>query len=374
MSPWQDEAGNLWGRYDADTETQEQFTKDEMPVLLLGSHLDTVANAGRYDGILGVLSAIEIIEHFNENDIRFPFAIEVVAFADEEGARFGSTLLGSRAVAGTWSEDWFSLQDSNGISLAQAFKDFGLAPEHVYQADRSRNKLLAYIELHIEQGPVLEENNLPVGVVSSIAGARRFTLVFEGDAGHAGTVPMSMRHDPLVAAAGAIERIENVAKLNQIVATVGKIKCYPDAINIIPGRCELSLDIRSGVDRTRDVSVDQIFSSIESICEGREVEFSFKEIHNAPAVSCASWIQRFMEDVVQSHQVRPISLVSGAGHDAMAFNGVTEIGMLFLRCAGGVSHNPEESVTLDDVNSGLNIFSDTVIKFAQIYSENLPVS
>ena len=219
MTSWVDEAGNCWGRYQANNDSAE--------IVVLGSHLDTVPNAGKYDGILGVLSAIEVIDQFHRDNVRFPFNIEIVGFADEEGTRFGATLLGSRAVAGTWNRHWFDLQDANGISLASAMESFGLHPEKVYDADRSAEKLLAYLELHIEQGPVLVKQDVPVGIVTSIAGARRFVLTFNGMAGHAGTVPMDHRRDAGVAAAIAIQQIEKVARRSSVLATVGKIKFSP---------------------------------------------------------------------------------------------------------------------------------------------------
>ena len=353
MVAWEDQAGNCWGRYDHSDKPRETS-------VILGSHLDTVVNAGKYDGILGVLCAIEIVHNFSRNNIVFPCAIDVVGFADEEGTRFGATLLGSRAVAGTWDSKWFDLPDAQGVTLSTAMENFDLQPEDVYLADRSAENLLAYLELHIEQGPVLEEQNLPVGIVTSIAGARRFVIRLEGMAGHAGTVPMNMRRDPLVAAAHLVIDIEKIAQRNNIVATVGRIESFPGAVNVIPGACEFSLDVRSGQDNSRDFSVDQILKQINDVCSARNIKYTINEIHNASAVKCASWIQRLSEQVIINQGYVPASLMSGAGHDAMAFDGVTDIGMLFLRCAGGVSHNPAESVTLDDVNVGLNIYSDLI--------------
>lgn len=353
MIAWEDQAGNCWGRYDTSDSPQEAS-------VILGSHLDTVVNSGKYDGILGVLCAIEIVDNFSRNNIQLPCALEVVGFADEEGTRFGATLLGSRAVAGTWDSAWFDLLDAQGVTLSSAMDNFGLQPGDVFLADRSKDKLQAYLELHIEQGPVLEGQDLPVGIVTSIAGARRFIFRLEGMAGHAGTVPMSMRRDPLIAAAHIIIEIEKIAQRNNIVATVGKIESFPGAVNVISGACEFSLDVRSGQDNSRDHSVQQIQKYIHDTCTERNIKCVTNEIHNASAVKCASWIQRLSEQVLMEQGFTPTSLMSGAGHDAMAFDGVTDIGMLFLRCAGGVSHNPAESVTQDDVHVGLTVFSDLI--------------
>jgi len=353
MIAWEDQAGNCWGRYDTAESPQEAS-------VVLGSHLDTVVNSGKYDGILGVLCAIEIVDNLSRQNIKLPCALEVVGFADEEGTRFGATLLGSRAVAGTWDAAWFDLPDAQGVTMSCAMEDFGLQPKDVFLADRSKDKLLAYLELHIEQGPVLEEQNLPVGIVTSIAGARRFIFRLEGMAGHAGTVPMHMRRDPLVAAAHIIIEIEKIAQRNNIVATVGQIESFPGAVNVISGACEFSLDVRSGQDASRDHSVEQILKYVHDTCAERNIKDITNEIHNASAVKCASWIQRLSEQVIMAQGYTPTSLMSGAGHDAMAFDGVTDIGMLFLRCDGGVSHNPAEAVKEEDVHVGLNVFSDLI--------------
>lgn len=360
MRSWQDQAGNCWGRY-------ESKGQDISKPLILGSHLDTVVNAGKYDGILGVLCAIEIIDYLSRNNIECPFPIDVVGFADEEGTRFGATLLGSRAVAGSWDKNWFDLCDKGGVKLSEAMNEFGLHPKDVFLADRSSENILAYLELHIEQGPVLEQNDIPVGIVSSIAGARRFMIRLEGDAGHAGTVPMNMRRDPVCTAAEMVLAIEQIALDANVVATVGIIESFPAAVNVIPGACEFSLDIRSGNDDQRDTSFARIKDQMKNISVKRGTQYSINEIHNAAAVECADWVQELSEKIISDRGLSPLSLVSGAGHDAMAFDGVCDIGMLFLRCAGGVSHNPAESVTTDDVLEGLNVFGELVLALRSRY-------
>ncbi|MEN0036084.1 MAG: allantoate amidohydrolase [Cellvibrio sp.] len=357
METWVDAAGNLCGRYEA----QNACAK----TLLLASHLDSIPNAGAYDGILGVLIAIAAVEQLYKNNIVLPYAIEVIGFGDEEGTRFGSTLLGSRAVAGTWNPDWWTLKDRAGISLQQAFIDFGLARENIHSAARDPEDILAYLEVHIEQGPVLEDENLALGIVTAIAGARRFAIDIKGYAGHAGTVPMAMRKDALVGAALGITLVENIAKEFNVVATVGKIECGPGAVNVIPGHASFTIDIRSGDDQLRDQAFAKIQHELDAICMSRNLTAAWAEIHNAPAVVCADWIQEMQASVLCDMGVKPYKLMSGAGHDAMAMADICDVAMYFVRCKGGVSHHPDESVTEADVALALDALSRTLEKFSQ---------
>jgi len=352
MDTYTDAAGNCWGHYAGDGNAEQS--------LLLGSHLDTVPDAGRYDGILGVLAAIEVVERFHARGRRLPFHIDVVGFADEEGARFGATLLGSRAVAGQWDPAWFELRDADGISMAEAFTDFGLDPAHIARASRAGDKLLGYWELHIEQGPVLEQRDLPLGLVSAIAGARRLQFTLRGRAGHAGTVPMAMRRDALVAAAGAVQIIDAQARHFDVVATVGKIEAHPGSVNVIPGRCQFTLDIRSGDDGLRDRALETILREIGDHCDRAQVAMEHREIHSAAAVPCAPRLQDAGRRALQRCGLEPFTLPSGAGHDAMAMAAVADIGMLFLRCKEGISHHPDESVALEDVALGLDVLEVAV--------------
>lgn len=358
MTTWQDQAGNIWGRYES--------MDREAPALILGSHLDTVPNAGKYDGIIGVLLAIEAVRLFHEDGKTFPFHIDVVGFGDEEGSRFGTTLLGSRAVAGHWRPEWLDLVDRDGIKLHEALSAFGCEPSKIHEASRAGDKLLGYLEMHIEQGPILEQEQQPLGVVPSIAGARRFLVRVSGKAGHAGTVPMGMRQDALVAAASAVHMVEEIANRFQIVATVGQLQCYPGAPNVIPGDCHFSIDIRSGRDQTRDLAVSTIQYRIEEMIETRQMTIEWEEIHSAPAVECASWMQRLMEAVIQDMGLEPVSIVSGAGHDAMSVADITDVGMFFLRCGGGgISHHPDESVETIDVAVAIEALKRTLEKIAE---------
>jgi len=341
LEVWEDSAGNICGRYSAGA--------GEHPTLLLGSHLDTVPNAGRYDGILGVLLPLELLRQCRARGETFPFHIDVLGFGDEEGSRFGTTLLGSRALAGTWRSQWADLLDRDGVSLGSALTAFGSDPETVASASRAGETLLGYVEIHIEQGPVLEQRRQPLGVVSGIAGARRFRVKVLGHAGHAGTIPMAMRQDALVMAAEIVQQVERIAIGFDVVATVGQLQCFPGAVNVIPGECLLTIDIRAGDDATRDLALAAMQDAAAQRVAARGLQVSWEEIHNAPAVACASWLQTLLREVLLDMSLEPVSLVSGAGHDAMSVADITDVGMLFVRCAGGISHHPAESVSAEDV-------------------------
>lgn len=345
LEVWEDAAGNICGRYSAGA--------GDYPTLLLGSHLDTVPNAGKYDGILGVLLPLELLRQCRAQGETFPFHIDVLGFGDEEGSRFGTTLLGSRAVAGTWLAQWSELRDRDGVSLGSALAAFGSGPEALATASRAGEALLGYLEIHIEQGPVLEQRRQPLGVVSGIAGARRFRVKVLGHAGHAGTVPMAMRQDALVAAAQLVQAVEQVATRFDVVATVGQLQCFPGAANVIAGECLLTVDIRAGDDAARDRALAALQAEAAQLAVTRDVRISWEEIHNAAAVACAGWLQTLLREVLQDMALEPVSLLSGAGHDAMSVADITDVGMLFVRCAGGISHHPAESVSVADVAAAL---------------------
>ncbi|TGD74603.1 allantoate amidohydrolase [Mangrovimicrobium sediminis] len=361
MHCWQDHAGNIWGRLPCDDPAA--------PTVIIGSHLDSVPNAGKYDGILGVVLAVEALGQLASDGHRLPFHVDLVGFGDEEGSRFGTTLMGSRAVAGRWNDDWLKLTDVDGITLESALLEFGCDTAAIGACDRSGEALHAYLEVHIEQGPLLEEKHQPLGVVTSIAGARRFVVNIRGRAGHAGTVPMDMRQDALVAGASAVSLVESTARHYEIVATVGALQCWPGAPNVIAGDCRLTIDIRSGRDQTRDLALAQLQEEIDAMVKARKMQVEWTETHNASAVSCASHLQRTMEDVLQDMGLTPVSLVSGAGHDAMSFDGITDIGMLFVRCAGGISHHPAESVEVGDVGAAGAALMNTLLAMARQYQQ-----
>ncbi|WP_440711098.1 allantoate amidohydrolase [Herbiconiux sp. YIM B11900] len=359
MTTWQDAAGNLCGRLEGAT--------PGLPALLLGSHLDTVPSAGKYDGILGVLTAIAVVErlHASGRAATLPFAVEVVAFADEEGTRFGRALLGSRAYAGTWDDAWWELRGEDGVTLRDAFVAWGLDPAAIGEAARSRSDFVGYLEAHIEQGPYLEDENKALGIVSSIAGARRFLVTIIGRAGHSGT-PYERRRDALAGAADAIIAIERIARSAQLIATVGHLEVFPDAVNVIPGKVEFSLDLRGEYDSERDRIWTVIQDMLSDICRQRRLRWESVETHSAPAAVCSARLRGVIAEGIRSTgDRRPMSLFSKAGHDAMAIAEIAEIGMLFVRCEGGVSHNPEERVTAADVAATIDAFEHAVLALAR---------
>jgi beta-ureidopropionase / N-carbamoyl-L-amino-acid hydrolase len=356
MQASMDAVGNAVGRYDA--------ARANAPALLIGSHLDTVRNAGRYDGILGVLTPIACVAALSARGERLPFAIEVIGFADEEGVRFQSTLLGSRAVAGTFERTVLDRKDEAGITMREAMLAFGLDPARIGTAARRRDAVLGYIELHIEQGPVLEAENLPVGIVTSIAGVTRATFEVVGEAGHAGTVPMKLRHDAMAAAAEIMIAIENRARENPaLVATVGQITAQPGAVNVIPGRVKFSLDLRSPDDATRLAAYADIVALAHAIGRRRGVGIGLDRSFESAAVACSAWLMVELERAVATMALPRRRLPSGAGHDAMAMAALTDIGMIFVRCKGGISHNPAESITADDAETGARVLMEFLRRF-----------
>lgn len=352
LETWQDNVGNQWGRKVSSNPT--------MPTLIIGSHSDTVADAGKYDGNLGILVGISSLEQLKNVDL--PFHVDVVAFADEEGTRFNSTLIGSSAVAGVFDPNWLSLKDNNDVTMSQAMVEFGLSPDEVGKDSRSPEDVLAYLEVHIEQGPVLDAQNQSVGVVTGIAGAKRFQFHVKGLAGHAGTVPMNMRMDALCAVAEMIITIEQYGRENNVVATVGKCEVVPGSVNVIPGDVNFTLDIRSLEQSDLERACDELLTSLKAIAGRREVSFSDKLLYQASAVPCNASLQSQWGDIVaQVTKSDPVFLPSGAGHDALAMVHLTEVGMLFVRCEKGISHNTLESVQEDDVAVALQCLTQMIL-------------
>ena len=352
-----DAIGNVCGRYEGE--------RSRSPCLMLGSHYDTVRDAGKWDGPLGLITAISCVADLNRRGRRLPFAIEVTGFADEEGVRFASTLLGSRAIAGTFNESVLVTRDSAGVSMREALVRFGLDPDHVGAAARVRGELLAYIELHIEQGPVLEARNLPVGVVTAIAGATRLAARLTGMAGHAGTVPMALRRDALAGAAECISTIEELCRTDEggLVGTVGYIHATPGATNVIPGQAHFTLDIRAPTDEHRKRAVRDIVRQIEAIASRRKLELQLDVTHENRTVPCAAWLKSQVAAAVAAEGYPVFELPSGAGHDGMAMVDIADIAMLFVRCRGGISHHPDEHVELADADAGARVLLRLIENF-----------
>ena len=353
LKTWQDAAGNQCGRLEG--------SDDGLPALLLGSHIDTVPDAGRYDGMLGVLLAIQVVSRIRDSGLSLPFALEVVAFSDEEGTRFGTALIGSRALAGTWHDDWWNLTDKDGITLFEAFQDFGLDPARLPGAFRRPDDLVGYLEAHIEQGPILDDADRRLAVVTSIAGARRFSLTITGKAGHAGGTPFDRRRDALVGASELVIAIERISKERGVIGTVGRLEAFPGGVNVIPGLVELSLDLRAEFDDDRDESIRLITEAAHEICERRGLAFHATEIYRADAVRCDLALQDAIAAGIRSTgDDDPLAFWSRAGHDGMAVVAVTPIAMLFLRCRGGISHHPDEAVKKADVAAALDAYEGAV--------------
>ncbi len=356
MLTWQDAVGNICGRYDA--------AGEGAPAVLLGSHLDTVRNAGRYDGMLGVLTAIEVVDSLHRQGLHGEQAVEIIGFADEEGTRFNITLLGSRGLTGTWPAGWLECRDAQGVSVAQAMVNVGLDPSRILMAERATEEFSAYLELHIEQGPVLEQADVPLGVVTAINGARRLTCCFTGEAGHAGTVPMAHRHDALTAAAQWIAFVEQKTRESgpDQVATVGTLQCEPGAVNVIPGAVTLTLDIRSPDDDRREMLLNALLDEAGRIAAQRGLSFSHDVFYTIAATLCDARLREVLAGAVSEVQGRALWLPSGAGHDAIAVAERWPSAMLFVRCDRGVSHHPAERVQLEDVAKALQAYSAAVSK------------
>jgi allantoate deiminase len=321
--------------------------------LLIGSHLDTVPDAGAFDGILGVVLGIALVE-IHGDKLR-DLGIEVIGFSDEEGVRFGTPFLGSRAVAGTFDLQLLDLRDSRGRSLAQAVRDFGLDPKRIPDATMAPGAL-GYLEFHIEQGPVLEEAGSPVGVVDAISGQTRASLIFTGVPAHAGTTPMTMRKDALAAGARFVSEVERRALASSgLVATVGKIEVEPAAGNVVPGACSLTLDVRHRDDSRRHAAFDEMMTAAGSIAAERGVTLSWERTLDQVSVPMSPGFTSLLERGVTDAGLPLHKLPSGAGHDAMVLAPQVPAAMLFLRCAGGISHNPAEDVREQDVAAALSV-------------------
>ena len=357
MSSRVDAVGNVSGRYEGD--------RPGLPCLMLGSHYDTVRDAGKWDGPLGLITAISCVADLHRRGRRLPFAIEVTGFADEEGVRFASTLLGSRAVAGTFDESVLNARDQNGISLREAMARFGLDPQHIGAAARLRREVHAYIELHIEQGPVLEQQDLAVGVVTAISGATRLAVRLTGMAGHAGTVPMALRSDALAGAAECILAIEEFCRTDAdgLVGTVGHIDAMPGATNVIPGQVYFTVDIRAPTDSHRKLAVADIVRQIEAIVRRRKLALQVDVTHENRTVPCAPWLRGQVAEAIAAEGCPVFELASGAGHDGMAIFDIADVGMLFVRCRGGISHHPDEHVETADADAGARVLLRLIENF-----------
>jgi len=342
MSVRRDAAANLIGRYEGEF--------PDAKALIIGSHIDSVRNGGRYDGPLGITLGIDVVEALSRAGRRLPFAIEVTAFGDEEGSRFPASMSCSRAIAGTLDASALDMKDADGVSVAEALTAFGGDPAGIASAARKPQDVLAFLEAHIEQGPVLEAEGLALGVVTAIAAQKRLMVRIEGTAGHAGTTPMNLREDPGPAAAEAILALERICRAgtNGLVGTVGRITALPGAFNVIPGAIEFSMDIRAETSATRDEAVMTIGAEIHAIAAKRGLSASVTLMQALAESPCDPSLMGLLDEALADLSLPPRRLPSGAGHDAMVMADLCPVAMLFIRCEGGISHNPAEAVTEAD--------------------------
>jgi allantoate deiminase len=346
MAVRRDAAANLIGRYEAHA--------PGAPALVIGSHIDSVRNAGRYDGPLGVMLGIEAVAALAAGGTRLPFAIEVYAFGDEEGSRFPAAMLTSRAVAGTLDPAALDVRDRDGVALGDLL-DLAAYPS----AARMAGELVGYLEAHIEQGPVLEAEGLALGTVTGIAAQLRFEIGIAGTAGHAGTTAMGLRRDAVAGMAEMVLAAEEVATAgpSDLVATVGVVEVPSGAANVIAGRSRFTLDVRAGDARLRDRAAEDVLRRFRAIAGRRDLGLSVRQVHDLPASPCDPVLMDLLDAATAAAGHRPFRLVSGAGHDAMNMAALCPTAMLFLRCRGGVSHNPAEHVEPADAEAALAVMS-----------------
>ncbi|MER2263909.1 allantoate amidohydrolase [Methylobacterium oxalidis] len=353
MSARLDAAGNVVGRVEG--------PEPGGPAFVIGSHLDTVRDAGRYDGPLGVLTGIACVAAWLRTDGKPPFAVEVVGFGDEEGTRFQSTLIGSRAFAGTFDSALLALTDADGIGLGAALTAFGLDPARIGEAARASRDVLGYLELHIEQGPMLEQAGLPVGAVTAISGATRLAVTLTGEAGHAGTVAMAGRRDALAGAAECVLAVEARCRDEaDLVGTVGGIAAYPNAVNVISGEARFTLDLRAPDDARRRAALADIEAAWGAIVRRRGLDLAVRRTHDAQAVPCDPALTALVEAAIVQEGYRALRLPSGAGHDGMAIAAIAPIAMIFVRCRGGISHSPAEFAGPTDIEAGARVMLGTL--------------
>jgi allantoate deiminase len=380
MQTRSDAIGNLIGRSEGSSPDAKTF--------MLGSHLDSVRDAGKYDGPLGVMVALACVVRLHARGERLPFALEVYAFADEEGLRYHTAYLGSSVAAGSFDSALLTREDAEGISLAQAIRAFGGDPDRLAESTRRPDELLGYAEVHIEQGPMLEERGYPVGLVSAIQGQSRISVTFTGEAGHAGTVPMWMRHDALCAAAELVLAAEMLAKgavgadspyaqasitlgtalrvltstgdghpshVQDFLATVGQLSIEPGASNVIPGRATLSLDVRHPDDKVRVKACENLERRAREIAARRGLRLDWRVAQETATVACSKRLTKLLRRAIESRPALVHILPSGAGHDAAIMSQITEIAMLFVRCERGISHSPAEAVAVEDVATAIEV-------------------
>ncbi|KKJ75364.1 allantoate amidohydrolase [Kiloniella litopenaei] len=351
-----DNAGTLIGRLEGPPDSK---------TFMMGSHQDSVRQGGGYDGIMGVILPIMALEKLKEESYKLPFSVEILAFADEEGVRFPTALIGSRALAGTYDSSVLSMVDSDGISLKQALTQFGLRPDQISHIKRSPNDIIGFLETHIEQGPILEESDEAVGVVTAICGIERHQIVIKGETGHAGTLPMSGRRDALVGAASIITEVNRMGQEEtDLRSTVGSLSLEPNVVNAVPREVRMTAEFRSPNDDKRQSAGEHLHDFAKKIAAGTGLNISCSLTYEQMAQPCDKTMSVILEKSILSFGGRAISLPSGATHDASAIADLCPISMLFVRCRDGVSHKPEEFASSDDMGMAISVLA-TFLKQVQ---------
>lgn len=324
---------------------------------VIGSHIDTVVNAGKFDGPLGVIMGIDLLEKLIYSKAKLPFNIELIAFCDEEGVRFQTTYLGSKAIAGSFDKSILDKKDKDGITLKEAIEAIGGDANRIEEDIIPAENWLGYFEIHIEQGPVLYTKNIPIALVTAIAGQCRFTITFTGIAGHAGTVPMDMRNDALCCAAEFVLETEKYALENKdsLVATVGKLEVVHGAGNVIPGKVICSLDVRSADEETLSAAIQHLQKTAEGIAANRKISLDWHRILETKSVLCDDKLGAILKQSISDKKYELVSLVSGAGHDAVPISEIAPVSMLFVRCFEGISHNPLENTETKDIAAAVEV-------------------
>lgn len=352
-----DGAGNLVGR---------TVPVPGAKTLIIGSHQDTVRQGGRYDGMLGILLPLVVLEDLHQRGVRLPVNVELIAFSDEEGTRFSSTLVGSSAIAGCFDPALLKTTDHSGATLASALRDLGADPDTIPSLGRDAKQVTGFLEVHIEQGPLLESLNLPVGVVTAITGIERHRVRVTGQAGHAGTTPMHLRRDALVAATEVVRAVDELCRrTDDLVGVVGELSVTPNAVNVIPSAVELTIELRSPVSDIRRRARDDLFAGLTRRLQASPCQWHHERVYEQSEVACAPRLQDRLAHSIETLGYPVHYLFSGAGHDGLAMDKLTDVGMLFVRCRDGLSHHPDEAITTEDAEIAARVLSHCLQHFEE---------
>ncbi|MFA9557796.1 Zn-dependent hydrolase [Evansella sp. AB-rgal1] len=352
-----DKVGNIIGKLEG--------CDNQAPIVMTGSHIDTVYEGGKFDGTLGVLGALEAVRTIKEKEIRLTHSIEVVSFTDEEGTRFGTGYIGSKGMVGKLDESYFRLQDDLGTSYEEAFLQANLNPSEFEKARKQRGQIKAFIEMHIEQGKVLEDHDVPIGIVTNIQGPIWLEVAIQGSADHAGATPMNIRNDASLAMAEIMLQVESIAKEFDGVGTVGKLKVEPGGVNIIPGKAVFTIDLRHGDIVIRSKMVEKMYEAVEVACRKRGAKATIEVKKDVAPAKCSDELIKVLVKSCSEAKVVPYKLPCGAGHDSLLLSEITDIAMIFVRSKHGISHNPKEWSSKEDCAKGTQVLLQTLLHLAK---------